>query len=84
MARSCLGSENQGPQVSLPREVHGGPGQTSWSPALWAKCLQPDCHFRSQGLHLGSKGVIVIPSSNALSSVFTCLSSQPTTFLHKL
>lgn len=84
MARSRLGSENQGPQVSLLGEVHGGPGQTSWSPALWAKCLQPHCHFHSQGLHFGSKRVIAIPSSYALSSVFTCSSTQPTASLHKL
>ena len=74
MARSRLGSESQGPQVSLPRGVHEGPGPNS-PRGLNAFNLTAISIPRDS--FLGQRpGVIVLPSSYALSSIFTYSSVQ--------
>lgn len=83
MARRRLGSENQGPQVSLPRGAHEGPGPNN---PRRLNAFDLTAISIPRGSFLGHRpGVIVLPSSYALSSIFTYSSVQQSAcLLHKL
>lgn len=71
---AVLGLRTKDHRFHFQKRCTGAPGQIAWSPALWAKSLQPHCHFHSQGLLPGPEAWVkgLLPSIHSLSSVFTC------------